>query len=233
MLLFQAGFALALFSSSQAHANTDYNWLYHKLFSESIRQSEPQRTHKSFRVHLRDSVQQFVDPIMITRARLKPVGLQTGKMTYVGFFPKDYRYSVSTTVTGGRLLEVRVHIKNASVTEAHSFDLRLKDAARIWNTQRPALDFDYEFRFVLSPTWQGSHFSISLQDKTRGPYDSTWGRYWTSRDIAHEIGHMMGLGDEYQTLSGASDCFEPSLMCSSGTGEPMPHHYYFILRRLI
>ena len=78
-----------------------------------------------------------------------------------------------------------------------------------------------------------AHFSVKLQDKTRGPYDTYWGRRWTSVVVAHEIGHMLGLGDEYETLSGKSYCLRQSLMCSSWTGDLMPFHYYHILRRLI
>jgi hypothetical protein len=88
----------------------------------------------------------------------------------------------------------------------------------------------------------------------RTPFDVTWGAEWSWHLLAHEIGHMMGLDDEYgqidKTLGhaiGADDawdkdpvvkvrwfaCDPHSLMCDS-KGEqstPQRYHYYVILRR--
>ncbi|MCB0386731.1 MAG: hypothetical protein KDD43_15160, partial [Bdellovibrionales bacterium] len=88
------------------------------------------------------------------------------------------------------------------------------------------------FRFKVETVEDLSHFSVSLKDSTRGPYNSSWSRAWRGRTIAHEIGHMMGLADEYKTISGEIDCLEDSLMCTSYRGTLWVHHYYLVLRRI-
>jgi M6 family metalloprotease-like protein len=109
----------------------------------------------------------------------------------------------------------------------------MREASLIWNQSAVVFDFPYSFLFEVVRDRSQAHFSVQVKDETRGPYDANWARDWNGKVIAHEVGHMLGLGDEYQTVSGQSDCYEPSLMCGVWSGSPMPHHYYFILRRLL
>jgi hypothetical protein len=95
------------------------------------------------------------------------------------------------------------------------------------------LEFKYDFVFEVVSEESNAHYSVKILDQSRGPYDQNWARNWSEVTIAHEIGHMLGLGDEYQTITGKVDCLRHSLMCLSSTGKLMEHHYYFVLRRLI
>lgn len=217
----------------QIFNDQQYSWLYEQLLPENLRKDFPNESFKSFRVHLQDSYQNFPKPESILAKNLNPVKTITGTMLYVGIVRKKYNYDVLMTPNKDLVMNVRIHLQNPNAADEINFSNRLKEAEGMWNTNRVATDFNYSFKFELVKNSSQAHFSVFLLDSTRGPYDTFWSRDWTGKAIAHEIGHMLGLGDEYQTLTSVSDCLRPSLMCRSWTGELMPHHYYFVLRRLI
>jgi hypothetical protein len=210
----------------------ELQWLYEKIIPQDVIRDFPKESYKSFRVHLKDSFKNFPQPDLIMKKNLKLKPIIQGTISYVGIVKKKYIYDVivkNKTV----ILNVRVHLKNPNATDLNDFKSKLDFAAQIWNSQRIKTDFDYEFQFEIVTDKSKAHFSVNVKDSTRGPYDENWSRAWTATAIAHEIGHMLGLGDEYQTLSGQTDCWRDSLMCESWTAVPQKHHYYFILRRLI
>lgn len=211
----------------------DYRWLYEILFTETDRANTPAEAFKSFYVHLLDSDQNFPPPENIMAANLKPISNVTGLITYVNVIKKMYTYDILQNANGGFILNIRVHLKDPVGQDVESFAARLQAAENLWNAGRVAADFDYRFKFEFVETEAAAHFSVAVLDSTRGPYDRNWGRNWSATTIAHEMGHMLGLGDEYQTLSGQVDCLRTSIMCVSYSGAIQKHHYYFILRRLV
>ncbi len=210
-----------------------YRWLYEVLFSEADRLAQPAESFKSFYVHLLDSDQNFPEPKHIEKANLKLIEKIEGTITFVNVIKKRYVYDILKKEDGTFVINVRVHLKDPVGEDLKIFREKLKAAEDIWNAGRVTTDFKYIFKFELVESEAESLYSVSVLDTTRGPYDRNWGRSWTATVIAHEVGHMMGLGDEYQTLSGQVDCLTTSLMCSSWSGSLMKHHYYFVLRRLI
>lgn len=214
-------------------SDKDYQWLYEITFPQAIRDEFPERSFKSFRVHLKDSYKNFHHPEKIVSLNLKPIGYQTGKITYVGVFQKAYKYDVVQARNGEFIFRVKVHLKNPKAGDIVHFRAKTQEAQDIWNAARVPTNFSYRFEFAIVEKKEQAHFSVNVKDTTRGPYDTNWGRSWSGRTIAHELGHMLGLGDEYKTLSGESDCYEGSLMCQSSRGQLMFHHFYFILRRLV
>lgn len=211
----------------------DYDWLYEKIMPEELRKISPNETFKSFRVHLYDTYKKFPDPSMIAANNLRAVKDIKGSITYAGFVKKTYTYDVLQSSKGETIFRVRVFLKTDRASDWMQFEQKMQGAQDIWNAGRIQADFPYGFQFELTTKSSEAHFSVYVQDSTRGPYDTTWGRDWTANTIAHEVGHMMGLGDEYQTISGNMDCHRPSLMCSAWYGRPMFHHYYFLLRRMV
>jgi hypothetical protein len=210
----------------------ELQWLYETIIPQDIIRDFPKESYKSFRVHLKDSFKNFPDPALILKKNLKLTPVIQGTITYVGIVKKKYNYDLIVK-NKTLIFNVRIHFKNPNATDLSDFKYKLGLAEQIWNSQKIKTDFDYQFQFDIVTDEAKAHFSVNLKDSTRGPYDENWSRAWTPKAIAHEVGHMLGLGDEYQTLSGKSDCWLESLMCESWTGDLKKHHYYFILRRLI
>lgn len=72
---------------------------------------------------------------------------------------------------------------------------RLKLAESVWESGAGSA---YNFNFELAPTKSSADFTLKLTSEgSRGPYDTEWSLKWGVRTIAHELGHMMGLDDEY------------------------------------
>lgn len=209
-----------------------YMWLYDLIIPENFK-IQKSESLKSFSVHLEDSYSAYPHPNLINNTGLKNPGQQVGSMTYVGFWPMSYKYDVLLAENRTRIIKVKVHFKNPKKNDLEAFFGKMKVAQDMWNFSRPAHDFPYEFLFEVETDPKKAHYSVNIKDDTRGPYSVNWGRSWNSESIAHELGHMMGLADEYETLSGESYCLKISLMCGSRNSQLMPHHYYFILRRLI
>lgn len=157
-----------------------------------------------------------------------------GKVTYIGFVPKRYQYDVNYSENSKEIeIVVKIHFKNPEFNDLEILRNKLNEAEQVWNSNSIAFDFKYKFRFEIVDQAEQAHFSVQLLNQTRGPYDTNWSRTWSAISIAHEVGHMLGLADEYQTLSSVSDCLANSIMCESFKALPIKHHYYFILRRLM
>ncbi|MES2802623.1 MAG: hypothetical protein V4654_09045 [Bdellovibrionota bacterium] len=211
-----------------------YRWLYELVMSEQDRSTQGDKAFKSFNVHLKDTYEVYPTPSQLSGSHLNLKKFIQGKIIYVAFVAKKYKYDViytpnSTDVT----LSVKVNFLNPTGQDLENFKKKFIEAEQIWNTNQIPLDFKYRFQFQVVTNPKEAHFSVILWDETRGPYDTNWGRNWKSTTIAHELGHMMGLGDEYETITSESYCLPQSLMCESNSAKPMYHHYYFILRRLM
>jgi hypothetical protein len=179
-----------------------------------------------------------------------------GEVFYVGLDPREYAYDVVSR-EGAFEVEVRVQLTGALASDAGvvlTVQRKMDLAAHLWTTHAPG--HIARFRFVAvtgDETWP--HFQVRLSEgDARTPYDVSWGTEWSAHLLAHEIGHMMGLDDEYGQLKKTVGhalgqeavwktqpaekvdwfhCDPTSVMCDS-KGEasvPLPYHYYVILRR--
>ncbi len=222
------------FVEDPLNAVDDYDWLIDELFTPNEIKST-KAVSKSFRPHLKDSLKFFPHPDQLVMSELK-VGqakIISGRITYLSLFPKRYKYKVTRVANDHIKITVKIHFKNATEADINNFAYYFRRAESIWNSSQWARDFKYSFRFKIAESRKDGYFSVNVLDKTRGPYDTNWSRTWRGFTVAHEIGHMMGLSDEYEIISGKAYCLRKSLMCSSWAGTPMKHHYYHILRRLV
>ncbi len=228
---FQIQFLYAQSIDQEINAE-DYRWLYEQIFSPQSRQDFPNESFKSFKVHLLDSYKVFIQPADIAFKNLKAIGQIQGQITYASVFKKTYRYHVSVSAQNELILKVRIHLKNPTAKDLIIFKGKLQQAENLWNYNKLKTNFNYSFKFEIVDQAINSDFSVTILDHTRGPYDTFWSRDWPPNVIAHEVGHMLGLGDEYETVTGKFDCLRASLMCSAWSGKHLGHEYYFVLRRL-
>jgi hypothetical protein len=226
-------FSLNAFAQKPPPVAEEQRWLYDLLFTEADRAAQPAESFKSFWPHLLDSFAEFPHPDRLQAANLRFQERITGTITYAVVVKKTYVYDILQADDGTWVINVRVHLKDPVGEDFKNFSDKVKLAEQIWNEARLPFDFKYAFKFDVVENEADSMYSVNVLDTTRGPYDRNWGRNWSGTTVAHELGHMMGLGDEYQTLSGKIDCMRNSLMCVSGSGKIQPHHFYFILRRFV
>jgi hypothetical protein len=126
-----------------------------------------------------------------------------GKIRYLGFVNKAYRYDINI-VDAIMRINIKIHFKKHKKVSAqrHAFLVQkmnktLKSAAKTWTLLTPDnIAFDFE---VTEPN--DSHFQVILEDgPTRGPYDTRWNAFWSVATVTHEMGHMLGLDDEYDNI---------------------------------
>jgi hypothetical protein len=178
-----------------------------------------------------------------------------GDLAYVGLDPREYAYDL-VPENGSLGVEVRIAFRGELVANPSvhkSLDAKLEEASALWSRFSPGGRMRFRFRAVTRA--DHPHYEIDLASgDARTPFDLTWGEAWSAHLIAHEVGHMMGLDDEYpqfrKTLGHALGresawradpalrlewlhCDLQSLMCDSkgDTAVPLPHHYYVIARR--
>tara|TARA_Y100000768_G_scaffold383840_1_gene366706 strand:- start:4196 stop:4948 length:753 start_codon:yes stop_codon:yes gene_type:complete len=166
-----------------------------------------------------------------------------GTMTYAGRFVRKYAYDVLRE-DDTAVIEVRIHFRNTRTGDYAHFTKMLKKAADYWTQgiDKSLLSFSVQFRFLAEEDPLKAHFNVktvstSIFTPVHGPYDVRWSRDWKLDIMTHEIGHMLGLNDEYHygsLLTGGlfDGCDNRSKMCSA-KGDIQVNHSYFIFKRII
>lgn len=171
----------------------------------------------------------------------------SGSISFLGFYPGQYFYRVFRNQSGQIVVDARVHIKSisANVSKAmrqvaiYSLQDKLKIAAEYYTRQNP-YSTKVKFQFSLTKKKEDATVSVALiNGYTRGPYFSRWSMQWSTTSIIHEMGHILGMDDEYTNLprflvkDPTAECDRHSVMCMSYGGGLQKYHYYLIFRRLL
>ncbi len=102
----------------------------------------------------------------------------------------------------------------------------LSEAERRWSGNSA---FGVTYQFAEDPGRRADVNVPVIDGFTRGPYFAQWGSVWGPDAVAHELGHVMGLNDEYSEVSGQAHCGS-SIMCHP-LDPVRSYHEYLILRR--
>mgnify|MGYP000391715187 CR=1 FL=1 len=164
-----------------------------------------------------------------------------GKIRYVSIVTGKYQYDTWIGEDNTLNIRTKVYIKNhkkLSSDQLFKLDYKLRKAEKIWERNNP---YSYNINLIVDivKKKKDAYFKVKLKEKfTRGPYFRNWSLSWTDKTFAHEIGHVLGLDDEYKNTLGGGDatvCSRSSLKCNSHAyqSKPKDYHYYLVLRRLL
>lgn len=123
-----------------------------------------------------------------------------------------------------------------------------REAERYYNrdAEHFGLPVHYDFTFVEAPVPAETPVDLATALSPtcgRTPYFSAFRSGWSLPIVAHEVGHVLGLLDEYETFSGLSSAYPKTpfpgaelsrmgLSMREGT-RVLPLHHYLILRRAL
>ena len=106
------------------------------------------------------------------------------------------------------------------------------------------LPIDYDFDFVLAASGApfGADLSVPLSPTCgRTPYFTAFRSGWSLPIVAHEVGHVLGLLDEYEAFSGLSSLYPKTPFAGAEVSRMglsmrestriLPLHHYLIVRR--
>lgn len=162
-----------------------------------------------------------------------------GSNKYLGFVPGKYSYFVYPDEKG---INISTSInfynkKKFDQSELSQLQTKMNQASFKWSNFSP---YSTPINFSLKLAKNMKEANIKLvhltRKDTRGPYFINWSSNWRYTTIAHELGHMLGLDDEYRNDpfgGSAANCNGDSIMCSSYRGNPHEYQYYMILRRAL
>lgn len=215
--MFKILFLLALFTSLESFANLD-----EFMFKRNLK---------------RDSIKCDLK----TELKIGDYSIK-GSIHYMDSIRGHYHYDVLKTqeqiVLSTKIFFRKVRNEQIAYDEIDYLTVleKVKWAQTYWNSQVPD-DLNLKFKFIVVDKKEEAYFKPALVKKLiRGPYYAGWSTFWHPIVIAHEIGHMFGLDDEYENspLGASSDlCDADSLMCTNAPGSILkPYHFEVILRRL-
>jgi hypothetical protein len=145
-----------------------------------------------------------------------------GKRIFYGLFAKKYRYDIIQDPKQNKLIvHVKMHFYPAPKyvergQKYHSTnhpdkkyyllpaELKAKvaenvlESEKIWNSQMPR---EVGFKFEVVENASDAHYSIKLVDYFGALYDKFITAPAYADILAHEIGHMVGLDDEYSPIT--------------------------------
>ncbi|MBI2518830.1 MAG: hypothetical protein HYV97_00355 [Bdellovibrio sp.] len=160
-----------------------------------------------------------------------------GRNAFLGLFPAPYGYRMSVTPDNGILIQANVYFTNhEELSEQTLIEMqdKLNEAAAKWTRYNP-YPFSVTFQFPITKLRSDGDVKTKLliDRYTRGPYFSLWTTHWGASTISHEMGHVMGLDDEYSNtpFPKLTYCDRRSIMCTNQ--RPYPYHYYLIMRRML
>lgn len=207
----------------------------------------------SYAIEFKNDLDQFMYNRNLKRDSLKCEGVETkeitwkkkhikGTLTFMDTIEGKYEYDVEydgktfKITTKIFLRNVRKESIKHTPSDLANTEIKIREAIKIWNDYVPE-DFPLEFDVEIVDHKSDAYFRPALINKLiEGPYYAGWSTNWNYFVIAHEIGHMFGLDDEYENSplgQSSKFCDHSSLMCTNAVGSsPKYYNYYTIFNRL-
>lgn len=144
-----------------------------------------------------------------------------GTIRYIGLVKKQYNYELIVK-DGIATAKVKIYFKLSSELQKISTQKYLNYLDKLQDKMEKAQEIyndrslrHLRFKFEIVGDINDAHFTPVLTTrKSSGPYDSKWSTTWNEHDFAHEIGHMLGLDDEYDNIGFRTTAFAKSLFLS-------------------
>ncbi len=188
----------------------------------------------------------------------------TGGVKYMGLKSEPFRYDVeldskapqagsvnsvnslssATLGTQRLLISVRINFAGIHADQKIEMQTKLDQASKYWSDNSPNHSLRFSFKAV-EPN-EDAHFYVGFGlGEKRTQYYKMWWSDWHWSLMAHEIGHMLGLDDEYNQMRVtfrsrnanpvySHQCQFSSIMCTyAWNAKPQKYHYYLILNRVI
>lgn len=125
----------------------------------------------------------------------------SGSQKYYKLFKHKYFYDIEITPSEKTIIRLNIQFNDTKISknEAVQFRAVLQNELEIWNNSFPE-KFVLEVKEVSQNEF--THYKVRLQDKhTAAIYNSFWPSFMEDNTYAHEIGHMLGLNEEYNVMT--------------------------------
>lgn len=163
----------------------------------------------------RDNFKERIDYTSIFPIQETKVHHINGSRVYYGLAKKKYRYRITQDKDRNELIaNIKIHFypskkylrKQAELPDDYltkdqilrKFRLMVKDAEDIWNTQSPD---GIRFKFDYEPNASKADYKVKISTTLGALYDKFFFYGFGADTLAHEIGHMLGLDDEYTLVT--------------------------------
>ena len=145
-----------------------------------------------------NEINKFIDKVSSRGGEIFQI---RGKQKYYGLIKMKYNYELEINKENLVVIRIRVKFNDSKLNndEKNTFQRYLLEAQTLWNNSLPH-GFKFELVQVSDP-YSKTHYRVKLwKNIVTGLYNKFWFYSLGGESFAHEIGHMLGLNEEYNVF---------------------------------